>query len=87
MNLLLRYPPALCFFCLSGTFNFDLVLFSLFFLCVFFFSRFGPGWQGVSVDFCIAHFAYGFGFFLQYGHGHRQWRLINTERSFLFYQP
>ena len=25
--------------------------------------------------------------FLRYGHGHRQWRLINTERSFLFYQP
>lgn len=90
MNLLLRYPPALFFF-FSGTFNFDLVC-SLFFRA--FFLRFHPGWQGVSTDFCIARFAYGFGlffilffFFLRYGHGHRQWRLINTERSFLFYQP
>lgn len=64
------------------------LFYSLFFCALF--SRFYPGWQGVSTDFCIAHFAYGFGLFflfLRYGHGHRQWRLINTERSFLFYQP
>lgn len=59
MNLLLRYPPALFFFFQAPS---TLTLFVLFFFRAFF-LRFYPGWQGVSTDFCIAHFAYGFGLF------------------------
>lgn len=86
MNLLLRYPPALFFFFFffqaPSTLTLCYSLFFALFSCVF--IRVGKVFRPISALLILHTDSVFLFFFFAMWAWDRQWRLIDTERSFLF---